>query len=100
MLTERNPCHPLSGDSNEIAIARAFNDESEILLFDEPTSSLDPLLKNEVLSVMRQLAEEKMTMLVVTHEMGFAKEVADRVCLFLKMELLQMIHQIKYLTCL
>jgi polar amino acid transport system ATP-binding protein len=73
------PSQLSGGQQQRIAIARALMMNPEILLFDEPTSSLDPLLKNEVLSVMRQLAEEKMTMLVVTHEMGFAKEVADRV---------------------
>lgn len=76
---ESMPSQLSGGQQQRIAIARALMMNPEILLFDEPTSSLDPLLKNEVLTVMRQLAEEKMTMLVVTHEMGFAKEVADRV---------------------
>ena len=53
--------------------------EPEVLLFDEPTSALDPEMVNEVLNVMRELAKEGMTMIVVTHEMGFAREVADRV---------------------
>ena len=62
-----------------MAIARALALHPDILCFDEPTSALDPELTGEVLSVMRQLAEEGMTMLVVTHEMGFAKEVGNRV---------------------
>ena len=76
---EAMPSQLSGGQQQRIAIARALMMNPEILLFDEPTSSLDPLLKNEVLTVMKQLAEEKMTMLVVTHEMGFAREVADRV---------------------
>jgi hypothetical protein len=62
-----------------VAIARALAMKPSIMLFDEPTSALDPELTGEVLKVMRDLAEERMTMLVVTHEMGFAREVADRV---------------------
>lgn len=67
------------GQKQRIAIARALAMEPDILLFDEPTSALDPEITGEVLSVMKKLAEEKRTMIVVTHEMGFAKEVADRV---------------------
>ena len=67
------------GQQQRVAIARALALHPDILCFDEPTSALDPELTGEVLSVMRQLAEEGMTMLVVTHEMGFAREVADRV---------------------
>ena len=62
-----------------MAIARALAMNPELMLFDEPTSALDPELVGDVLAVMRKLAEEGMTMLVVTHEMGFAREVADRV---------------------
>jgi len=62
-----------------VAIARALCMDPEILCFDEPTSALDPELTHEVLSVMRDLAAEDMTMMVVTHEMAFAREVADRV---------------------
>lgn len=62
-----------------MAIARALASGPEIIYFDEPTSALDPELTGEVLAVMRQLAQEGMTMLVVTHEMGFAREVANRV---------------------
>ena len=67
------------GQSQRVAIARALCMHPEILCFDEPTSALDPELTQEVLAVMRDLAQEKMTMMVVTHEMGFAREVADRV---------------------
>ncbi len=67
------------GQQQRVAIARALAMQPEIMLFDEPTSALDPELVGEVLSVMKKLAEEGMTMLVVTHEMGFAREVADKV---------------------
>ena len=75
-------CYPskLSGGQKQrVAIARALAMNPDIMLFDEPTSALDPELVGEVLSVMKDLAKEGMTMVVVTHEMGFAKEVADRV---------------------
>ena len=72
--------HQLSGGQQQrVAIARAIAADPEIIFFDEPTSALDPELTAEVLSVMRQLAEEGMTMLVVTHEMGFARNVSNRV---------------------
>ncbi|MCH3964383.1 MAG: amino acid ABC transporter ATP-binding protein [Clostridium sp.] len=67
------------GQRQRVAIARALAMNPDIMLFDEPTSALDPELVGEVLNVMKELAEEGMTMVVVTHEMGFAKEVADRV---------------------
>ena len=67
------------GQKQRIAIVRALCMKPDVMLFDEPTSALDPEMVGEVLSVMRDLAEEKMTMVVVTHEMGFAKEVATRV---------------------
>ncbi len=67
------------GQQQRVAIARALAMEPKIMLFDEPTSALDPELVGEVLAVMKSLAEEGMTMIVVTHEMGFAREVADRV---------------------
>ncbi|GAA3566109.1 amino acid ABC transporter ATP-binding protein [Nonomuraea rosea] len=67
------------GQQQRVAIARALAMNPELMLFDEPTSALDPELVGDVLTVMRKLAEEGMTMLVVTHEMGFAREVADRV---------------------
>lgn len=68
------------GQQQRVAIARALAMEPEAMLFDEPTSALDPELVGDVLEVMRRLAREGMTMIVVTHEMGFAREVADRVC--------------------
>jgi polar amino acid transport system ATP-binding protein len=67
------------GQKQRIAIARALAMSPDVMLFDEPTSALDPEMVGEVLEVMKQLAKEGMTMVVVTHEMGFAKEVADRV---------------------
>lgn len=67
------------GQQQRVAIARAIATEPEIIYFDEPTSALDPELTGEVLSVMRQLADEGMTMLVVTHEMGFARNVSNKV---------------------
>jgi polar amino acid transport system ATP-binding protein len=73
------PAQLSGGQQQRVAIARALAMEPRIMLFDEPTSALDPELVGEVLAVMKQLAGQGMTMLVVTHEMGFAKEVADRV---------------------
>lgn len=67
------------GQKQRVAIARSLAMEPKVMLFDEPTSALDPELVSEVLQVMKQLAEEGMTMVVVTHEMKFAKEVADRI---------------------
>ena len=67
------------GQQQRVAIARALAMDPEIMLFDEPTSALDPEMVGEVLDVMRKLADEGMTMIVVTHEMGFAKEVSDKV---------------------
>lgn len=76
------------GQQQRVAIARALAMEPTVMLFDEPTSALDPELVGEVLSVMKDLANEGMTMVVVTHEMGFAKEVADRV-LFIDQGIIQ-----------
>ena len=73
------PCNLSGGQCQRVAIARALVMDPEILCFDEPTSALDPQLTQEVLHVIRQLAEEKRTMIVVTHEMNFARDVADRV---------------------
>jgi polar amino acid transport system ATP-binding protein len=81
-LTDRAEAYPANlsgGQKQRVAIARALMMNPEILLFDEPTSALDPELTGEVLKVMKDLAEEHMTMIVVTHEMGFAKEVANQV---------------------
>ena len=81
-LTEKVTAMPASlsgGQKQRVAIARALAMEPSVMLFDEPTSALDPELVGEVLQVMKVLAREGMTMMVVTHEMGFAREVADRV---------------------
>jgi ABC-type histidine transport system ATPase subunit len=81
MAEKRNhyPSQLSGGQQQRVAIARALATDPEVLLFDEPTSALDPELVGEVLKVMRSLAEDGRTMLVVTHEMGFAREVASRV---------------------
>lgn len=73
------PAHLSGGEAQRVAIARALAMEPEVMLFDEPTSALDPELVGEVLRVMRDLATEGRTMIVVTHEMGFAREVSNRV---------------------
>lgn len=81
-LTEKANAYPsqLSGGQKQrIAIVRSLAMEPEVMLFDEPTSALDPEMVGEVLEIMKKLAKDGMTMVVVTHEMGFAKEVADRV---------------------
>ena len=79
---EKYPGQLSGGQQQRVAIARALAMEPKIMLFDEPTSALDPEMIKEVLDVMKELAQSGMTMIVVTHEMGFAKEVADRVMLF------------------
>ena len=76
------PMQLSGGQQQRVAIARALAMEPQVMLFDEPTSALDPELRDEVLRVMRQLAEEGMTMIVVTHEMQFARDMADRVVFF------------------
>jgi len=76
---DQYPSRLSGGQKQRVAIARALAMSPEIMLFDEPTSALDPEMVGEVLEVMKQLAGEGMTMVVVTHEMGFAREVADRV---------------------
>ena len=73
------PSQLSGGQKQRIAIVRALCMQPEVMLFDEPTSALDPEMVGEVLEVMKQLAKENMTMVVVTHEMGFAKEVGTRV---------------------
>ena len=73
------PAQMSGGQKQRVAIARALAMEPEVLLFDEPTSALDPEMVGEVLNVMKQLAKSGMTMIVVTHEMGFAREVSDRI---------------------
>ncbi len=72
------PAQLSGGQQQRVAIARALSMEPEVLLFDEPTSALDPQMVGEVLSVMRQLADEGMTMVIVTHEMAFARDVSSR----------------------
>lgn len=76
---DEHPSRLSGGQQQRVAIARALAMEPKLMLFDEPTSALDPELVGEVLGVMQSLAQEGMTMIVVTHEMGFAREVADRV---------------------
>lgn len=73
------PCQLSGGQQQRVSIARALAPQPDILFFDEPTSALDPELTGEVLRVIKQLAEDKMTMIIVTHEMMFAREVADRI---------------------
>ena len=81
-LSDKANSYPSSlsgGQKQRIAIARALAMEPDVILFDEPTSALDPEMVGEVLNVMKQLAKDGMTMVVVTHEMGFAKEVGSRI---------------------
>lgn len=81
-LSEKSEAYPQAlsgGQQQRVAIARALAMNPDVMLFDEPTSALDPEMVGEVLAVMQELAQEGMTMVVVTHEMGFAKNVADRV---------------------
>jgi ABC-type polar amino acid transport system ATPase subunit len=91
MIMKRNeyPNRLSGGQKQRVAIARALAMEPRVMLFDEPTSALDPELIGEVLAVMKKLAEEGTTMLVVTHEMGFAKDVADRVIVMAEGELIE-----------
>lgn len=94
-LSDRADAYPsqLSGGQKQrVAIARALMMNPDILLFDEPTSALDPELTGEVLQVMKDLAEEHMTMIIVTHEMGFAKEVANHVIFMDNGEILESGH--------
>ncbi len=79
---DKYPSQCSGGQQQRVAIARALAMQPKVMLFDEPTSALDPEMVNEVLQVMRGLANSGMTMLIVTHEMGFAREVADRVIFF------------------
>ena len=76
---EAKPKQLSGGQKQRVAIARALSMEPDVMLFDEPTSALDPEMVGEVLKVMKELAESGLTMLIVTHEMGFARDVADRV---------------------
>ena len=79
---DKYPAQLSGGQQQRVAIARALAMEPRIMLFDEPTSALDPEMIKEVLEVMRELARSEMTLVVITHEIGFAKEVADRVLFF------------------
>lgn len=79
---DANPTKLSGGQKQRVAIARALAMKPDVMLFDEPTSALDPEMVGDVLGVMKRLAQEGMTMIVVTHEMGFAKQVADRVVFF------------------
>lgn len=88
--TDEYPEMLSGGQQQRVAIARALAMKPEVMLFDEPTSALDPELVGEVLEVMKGLAEEGMTMVVVTHEMGFAREVADRVVYLDEGEIIEM----------
>ena len=84
-LSDKADVYPMKlsgGQQQRVAIARALAMNPDIMLFDEPTSALDPMMVGEVLNIIKELAESGMTMIVVTHEMGFAREVADRVMLF------------------
>lgn len=80
--SQKFPAELSGGQQQRVAIARALAMQPKVMLFDEPTSALDPEMISEVLEVMKELAKSGMTMLVVTHEMGFAKEVADRIVFF------------------
>lgn len=100
-LTDRSTAYPANlsgGQKQRVAIARALMMNPDILLFDEPTSALDPELTGEVLKVMKALAEEKMTMIVVTHEMGFAKDVANRVVFMDDGEIVESSHPNEFFT--
>ncbi|MBI3162284.1 MAG: amino acid ABC transporter ATP-binding protein [Chloroflexi bacterium] len=83
------PMRLSGGQKQRVAIARALTMEPRVMLFDEPTSALDPELIGEVMNVMKKIAKEGMTMVVVTHEMGFAKDVADRVLVMAEGELIE-----------
>ncbi|HMZ07549.1 MAG TPA: amino acid ABC transporter ATP-binding protein [Anaerolineales bacterium] len=91
MLFKKNeyPLRLSGGQKQRVAIARALTMEPRVMLFDEPTSALDPELIGEVLNVMKKVAYEGMTMIVVTHEMGFARDVADRVIVMSEGELIE-----------
>ncbi|MFZ7946949.1 amino acid ABC transporter ATP-binding protein [Neobacillus sp. 19] len=100
-LTNRADAYPAQlsgGQKQRVAIGRALMMNPDILLFDEPTSALDPELTGEVLQVMKELAEEHMTMIVVTHEMGFAKEVANRVIFMDNGEIIESGHPSEVFT--
>jgi polar amino acid transport system ATP-binding protein len=100
-LSDRASFYPANlsgGQKQRVAIARALMMNPDILLFDEPTSALDPELTGEVLQVMKDLAEERMTMIVVTHEMEFAKEVANQVVFMDNGEIIESAHPDEFFT--
>ncbi len=86
---QKYPPQLSGGQQQRVAIARALAMQPKVMLFDEPTSALDPEMIKEVLDVMQELAQDGMTMLVVTHEMGFAREVADRILFFDRGEIIE-----------
>ncbi len=95
-LADRANAYPIQlsgGQKQRVAIVRALAMEPDVMLFDEPTSALDPEMVGEVLDVMKELAKEGMTMVVVTHEMGFAREVGNRVLLWQTENCLKMEHR-------
>ena len=94
------PSQLSGGQQQRVAIARALAMKPKVMLFDEPTSALDPEMVTEVLDVMKSLANQGMTMVVVTHEMGFAREVGDRVLFEMKVVSLKKVHQKKFLKIL
>ena len=94
------PTQLSGGQKQRIAIARALAMKPEVILFDEPTSALDPEMIKEVLDVMRDLAKEGMTMLIVTHEMGFARNVGNRILFMDKGEIMRIVHLKNFLKIL
>ena len=86
---DKYPAQLSGGQQQRVAIARALAMKPKVMLFDEPTSALDPEMINEVLDVIKELAKEGMTMVVVTHDMGFAREVADRVVFMAEGEIVE-----------
>ncbi|NQV92348.1 MAG: amino acid ABC transporter ATP-binding protein, partial [Candidatus Aquiluna sp.] len=86
---DKFPAQLSGGQQQRVALARALAMTPKVMLFDEPTSALDPEMINEVLDAMKELAQDGMTMIVVTHEMGFAREVADRVVFMDKGEIVE-----------
>lgn len=95
---DRFPAQLSGGQQQRVAIARALSMHPDLMLFDEPTSALDPEMVGEVLSIMRNLADEGMTMIVVTHEMGFARKAADRIVFLADGEIVEEAHPDEFFT--
>jgi len=95
---DRFPAQLSGGQQQRVAIARALSMNPDLMLFDEPTSALDPEMVGEVLSIMRNLADEGMTMIVVTHEMGFARKAADRIVFLADGEIVEEAHPDEFFT--